>query len=121
VKDQDLELNSEHIQDRDTPWRRPDLGPLLTDEELIERARKHVPTAARKQRYAKRSPDQLQEDANANWDLTRALLRQYDTLTDKLKWMKMQKLLLAGILGGAAAEGIKVVAILVVKSILANN
>lgn len=118
MKDRDLELNSDP---RPEIWARAELKSVLTDEELIERARKHVPLAARKQRYAARTPEQSREDANANWDLTRALLRQYDTLTGKLKWMKMQKLLLAGILGGAAAEGIKVAAVALVRFIFASN
>jgi hypothetical protein len=100
VKDRDLELNSEHMPE---VWARGDLKSVLSDEELIERARKHVPTAARKQRYAGRG-----QDINDSWDLTRALLRQIDTLAGQLTWAKRKNVLLMGLIGGAAAKGIEV-------------
>lgn len=77
-------------------------GNPLTDEELIARARRHVSADARSERYAGRG-----QDINDNWDLTRALLRQVDTVTGQLTWSKRKNVLLMGLVGGAAAAGIK--------------
>jgi hypothetical protein len=88
----------------------PDFEGPLTDEELIAQARQHVPSAERKQRYAGRG-----QDINRNWDLTRALLRQIDTLAGQLKWSKRKNVLLMGLIGGAAAEGFKTVGLALFK------
>jgi hypothetical protein len=80
----------------------------FTDPELIASARKHVPSYMREERYSQRDPKQLRDDLNLNFDLTRALLRQIDELQSQLLQKHIEKWLLAGILGGAAAKGLEV-------------
>ena len=82
----------------------------LTDEELIDRARKHVPPADRRKRYAG-----CPRDVNDNWDLTRALLRQVDTVQGQLNWAKRKNLVLLGIVGGATTEMAKILGFAVLK------
>ena len=78
------------------------------DQELIARARLAIPAEKREERYAQREPDKLRDDLNLNWDLTRALLRQVDEVQSRLLRSKIKNVVLASILGGAAAKGIEV-------------
>jgi hypothetical protein len=86
---------------------------FMTDDELIERARKDVPESARKARYANCDPH-----VNHNWDLTRALLRRIDRLEGQLRWSKRKNLILYGVLGGAAAEGAKVAVLALIHALV---
>lgn len=86
---------------------------LMTDEELIEQARKYIPDVARKERYAK-----CDKHVNDNWDLTRALLRRIDRVEGQLRWSKRKNLILYGVLGGAAAEGAKVAVLALIHALL---
>jgi hypothetical protein len=91
---------------------------VLSDEEIIERARKDVPEEDRAERYGKRNGD-----VNANWDLTRALLRQVDrqqaelgSTKRELRSTKAKYFVLAAILGGAAAKGIEISVLAVIHA-----
>jgi hypothetical protein len=85
------------------------------EQAILERARAEIPRDKRQQRYGHRDMEKWRDDLNHNWDLTRALLHQIDDLRARLRWATMQKLLLAGILGGAAAKGLEVAFLAAVK------